>query len=137
MPAEEPRLYILMRDDLDSLNPGKMVAQGVHAGNQFSAWMHRQRGCPTEPHMLALALQWAEEGEDFGTTITLGVDGRILPKIIEFAQKAGFPAKVTHDPTYPLKDGSALHVLPLDTCGFIFGGKEALEPLLRHWGLLP
>jgi hypothetical protein len=32
----EPYLYILMRTDLDSLNEGKAIAQGTHAGHVFS-----------------------------------------------------------------------------------------------------
>ena len=31
----EPTLYILMRNDLASMNPGKAIAQGSHATNIF------------------------------------------------------------------------------------------------------
>ena len=32
-----PLLYILMRNDMDSMNPGKAMAQASHASNQFVA----------------------------------------------------------------------------------------------------
>ena len=31
-------LYILMRNDMDSLNPGKGMAQAAHASNHFMFW---------------------------------------------------------------------------------------------------
>lgn len=37
MDANDPVLYILMRNDLDSMNPGKAMAQAAHAANEFTA----------------------------------------------------------------------------------------------------
>lgn len=126
--AKEPVLYILMRSDLESLNPGKAVAQGAHAANQFVHYVD-----VSDP----LYGQWANSTPDgFGTTITLDVTGDILPMVVEFAKQAGFYAGVTHDPSYPLRDGAVLHLLPLDTCGYIFGDKENLKPLLMQFELL-
>lgn len=121
---------------MDSLNPGKMVSQGIHAGNQFTAYMDREFSEVNHP-MNAMYHEWLAQAEDFGTTITLGVDVQMLYKVVEFASQAGFPAKVTHDPTYPIKDGSTVHQLPVDTCGFVFGDKQKLEALLGQFGLLP
>ena len=36
-----PYLYCLMRTDMDSLNPGKAIAQGIHAGHVFTYQMNR------------------------------------------------------------------------------------------------
>ena len=38
-----PYLYCLMRTDMDSLNPGKAIAQGIHAGHVFSHYMYQLR----------------------------------------------------------------------------------------------
>lgn len=135
-----PILYILMRSDMDSLNPGKACAQAAHAANQFVFNLTERPGINTPADQvikLDLLERWREAtGQGFGTTITLDVTGEILPKVVLFARTAGFEAAVTHDPSYPLLDGETLHLLPLDTCGYIFGDKVALEPLLRQFNLL-
>lgn len=145
----EPYLYILMRSDLGSLNPGKMVAQGAHAANQFAFEMVRVRNdinilkaeeAPLdrdELRKLALFNQWeTSTPQGFGVTITLDVTGDILPLVVEAAQRMNLPAGVTHDPSYPLRDGQVTHLLPLDTCGFVFGDKPDLRVLLSQFDLL-
>lgn len=148
----EPYLYILMRSDLDSLNPGKMVAQGAHAANQFGYEMNRlvEEGYvdadnrDTEPKLtdeqrrsVALFRQWeTSTRQGFGVTICLDVTGEQLPLVVEAAQAMGIPAGVTHDPSYPLKDGEVYHSIPLDTCGFVFGDKPKLTALLGQFDLL-
>ena len=135
-----PVLYILMRSDMDSLNPGKACSQSAHAANQFVFNLVERPGTNTPADQVIkmdLFERWREAtGQGFGTTVTLDVTGDMLPKVVLFARTAGFEAAVTHDPTYPLKDGSTLHVFPLDTCGYIFGEKAELEPLLRQFNLL-
>ncbi len=136
VPTKNPVLYILMRNDMNSLNPGKMVAQGAHAANQFSAWCERHAEDPMWADAHAMSLEWKEQAEDFGTTICLGVNGQTLTSAIAFLIGAGFPAGITHDPSYPFQDGETLHLLPLNTCGWVFGDKDELRPLLSNWGLM-
>ena len=133
-----PVLYILMRSDLESMNPGKAVAQGVHAGHQFVNDMTVPPFGIPHHHAKILGMYeiWKEETGIFGVTVTLDVDHFSLPSVVAFARKAGFLAGVTHDPSYPLKDGEYTHLLPLDTCGYVFGDKAELAPLLRQFGLL-
>jgi len=141
----EPYLYILMRSDLDSLNPGKMVAQGAHAANQFVHELEPaiaqvgdqgQNAPKVMQRHVALYRQWSSSTpQGFGVTITLDVTGAQLPIIVD-AAKLYFAAGVTHDPSYPLLDGAVLHLLPLDTCGYVFGDKSKLEALLSHYKLL-
>lgn len=139
-PASYPVLYILMRSDMDSMNTGKAVAQGAHAANQFVFNLTQRPGTDTPAqHVIKIDQydRWKEEtGQGFGVTVTLDVTGDILPRVVLFARTAGFEAGVTHDPSYPLRDGSVTHLLPLDTCGYIFGEKAVLEPLLRQFNLL-
>jgi hypothetical protein len=139
--SSNPYLYILMRRDLDSMNTGKAVAQGAHAANQMVYCLNAS-GTDDQKKLLK---EW--EGatqQGFGPTITLGsydddapLDEITLTNVVEFAQKAGFIAGVTHDPRYPLKDGKVCHLIPLNTCGYVFGDKDALKPLLGQFGLHP
>lgn len=125
-------LYILMRQDMQSMNPGKAVAQGAHAANQMVFTLDRER----ETHM-----GWLDEWQGstpggFGTTITLDVPGRALNAVVEWAKTLGLHAGVTHDPTYPLKDGDTFHLIPVDTCGFVFGPKNWCQAAVRDFKLM-
>lgn len=114
------RLYILMRNDLNSLNPGKACAQAAHAANMCVAT------CPST--FAPLLLLWEQETKQgFGTTIVLGVNEAELRETVAAAKDVGLHAGIVHDPTYPLRDGKVTHYIPLDTCAFIFGDKERVE----------
>ena len=145
---QEPYLYILMRSDLDSLNPGKAVAQGAHAANQC-AFMMRKLADTTDDdatdqeskrnrRSLRLWRQWeTSTRQGFGVTICLDVpNDTTLRSVVDAAQSMGLSAGVTHDPSYPLLDGRFLHLIPLDTCGYVFGDKEQLRILLGQFDLL-
>ena len=141
-----PVLYILMRNDLDSMNPGKAVAQGAHAANQFGSAMEDLKDRPEigdaltmgEEDLLDRYNAWRNQtSQGFGTTITLGVDEWMLHLVVEAAKDAGYAADVTHDPEYPLVDGRVVHKIPLDTCGYVFGYKDKLKILLGQFDLLP
>lgn len=126
------KLYILMRTDLPSMNPGKAMAQGAHAANLFS---HRWSKSPRYK-------AWAKEGNGFGTTITLAVNKQQLEDIVARAAKKGEWAGVVMDSTYPyivspeiaglinkkhhsddpveLENGKMLLFRNEVTCGFLF-----------------
>tara|TARA_B110000858_G_scaffold3097_1_gene3580 strand:- start:7355 stop:7711 length:357 start_codon:yes stop_codon:yes gene_type:complete len=105
-----------MRTDLDSMNPGKAMAQASHASNQFVANTNKE-----DP----MYLKWLD-GRTFGTVLVLDVDLEELEVAIDDAINADFHAEVIHDPTYPIKDGEVTHYIALDTCGFVFGDKDDL-----------
>jgi len=146
-----PFLYILMRTDLESMNPGKAVAQGAHAANQFTheadALKHSediyipvlfdQRGSNVERQIGMYEYWKTRTGDGFGTTICLGVNEDQLKRVVDAGRAAGMLANITHDPTYPLRDGDVTHFLPLDTCGYIFGDKGELQILLGQFNLMP
>ena len=139
-PEKVPYLYILMRSDLDSLNPGKMVAQGAHAANQFTHEMDTiiagmEQNNPVASYFLYQSWKTSTP-HGFGVTICLDVSGQQLPLVVSAAKRANFVAGVTHDPSYPLLDGKVLHLLPLDTCGYVFGDKSDLRILLGQFDLL-
>ena len=60
-------LYVLVRNDLPSMNPGKAMAQVHHAGVQM---MHKYS---TNPMVIAYIREGAKQGANgFNTTIVLG-----------------------------------------------------------------
>ena len=65
-----PVLYILMRTDMDSMNPGKAMAQASHASNTF---VHSvEPGYNVDE---ALFDAWQKETQQgFGTVLVLGVN---------------------------------------------------------------
>ena len=123
-------LYILVRNDLDSMSCGKAVAQGTHCANQ-AVFEGRQK-----KNVVPLIEQWeSETGKGFGTCIVLGVTEVEMYQTIEQVSNAGHHAAITHDPTYPLRDGLKTHLIPLDTCGYCFGMKSVLQPFLDTFKL--
>jgi hypothetical protein len=146
LPQKDPYLYILMRSDLDSLNPGKMVAQGAHAANQFTYRVEAFQEAvdldgnnpnAKQQYVVNLFAQWKTSTPDgFGVTICLDVSGDQLPLVVDAANNFRCIAGVTHDPSYPLLDGRVIHSIPLDTCGYVFGDKADLRILLGQFDLL-
>ena len=123
-----PVLYILMRTDMDSMNPGKAMAQASHASNAFVS--NAEPGYNVDEELFNAWQESTTQG--FGTVLVLGVNEAQMRTAVEVAESFGvdkFPCDIIHDPTYPLQDGDTTHFIPLDTCGYIFGDKE--DPLLE------
>jgi hypothetical protein len=79
----EINLYIVMRDDLPSLNPGKLAAQAAHVANV--AVKRGARG---------IVRRWERQTtQGFGTTIVLGASLGFIEEKMR--------ATVVWDPTYP------------------------------------
>ena len=123
-----PVLYILMRTDLDSMNPGKAMAQASHAG---SAFVHNaEPGYNVDEELFNAWQQSTTQG--FGTVLVIEVNEAQMITAVEVAESCGvdkFPCDIIHDPTYPLQDGDTTHFIPVDTCGYIFGYKD--NPVLQ------
>lgn len=120
----DSRLYILMRDDMASMNAGKAMAQAAHAANAFVHDMeeaNRKDNSQLTQHTNHWRAWQAQTPQGFGTTITLAVSGQPeLSDMISIAKKHGYPACIIHDPSYPVRDGAITHLIPIDTCGYIF-----------------
>ncbi len=118
-----PVLYILMRNDLDSLNPGKAMAQASHASNAF---VHSVEPAYNVDEVLFRT--WEESTpQGFGTVLVLSVTEEQMETAVKVAESFGvdkFPCGIVHDPTYPILDGEVCHYIPLNTCGYIFGDKD-------------
>lgn len=122
-------LYILMRTDLASLNPGKAMAQANHA---YGALKKRVR---THLGMQKEFIGWMDQtDQEFGTTLVLGATEGEIKEVLDRASR--FYGKTTlsgwiHDPTYPLRDGAVTHLIPLNTCAFLFARREDGQDLTR------
>lgn len=118
-PKDMPVLFILMRTDLASMNPGKAIIQGSHAANM----------AVYEAGGTKFLKEWEEQAGGYGTGVSF--DGGSYDRINEVllkieAQKFLHPQLNDvfygwlHDPTYPLRDGDVTHFIPLDTCAYVF-----------------
>ncbi len=126
-------LYIIMRTDLASMNPGKAIAQGSHASN--AAAKHAENMVP------GLYEDWRGESfrQNFGTVIVLA--GKNMEAIQDLLDEVAAKTITSTDPfqsnvrgvvldeTYPLRDGSVTHHIPLETCAYImcYRGSKANE----------
>ena len=118
----KPVLYILMRTDLQSLNPGKAMAQAAHAANAFVDSVIQRQSVPEYFY------RWQEStSQGFGTVVVLGCDAKQLTCITNIADTIGLSSGVVNDPTYPLQDGKVTHYIPLCTCGWVFGDSRDLS----------
>ena len=91
----EPRLYIVMREDLWDMNPGKGMAQAAHAQAGFDAYAH---GRPEADFYQAFQM-WKED-RSFGTTLVLSAT---LKEMDDICDNVTFRA-MTVDPTYPYRN---------------------------------
>jgi len=125
--VEDFYLYILMRHDMDSLNPGKAVAQGAHAANIFVEDINKRN-----TDFKREFKKWAGN-RGYGTTITLSASERQIYDLIN-ASDVHYPRGLVIDETYPLKDGRTTHYFPCMTCAYIFAPRR--DPALSHIELM-
>jgi hypothetical protein len=123
-----PILHILMRDDLASLNPGKAIAQGSHATNDFEAVIQQR----ARRDMVDAAQLWRED-RTFGTCLTRAAKPYQIDGILDMVNNSPSPyvcGKII-DPTYPITDGEVTHHLPMLTCAWVFTWdlEEATTPM--------
>jgi peptidyl-tRNA hydrolase len=70
-------MYVIMRTDLDSMNPGKAMAQANHA---YGA---AKKAVRTAPDMQKDYLAWMDTtDQEFGTTIVLGANEGEIDSLI-------------------------------------------------------
>lgn len=89
-------VYVLIRNDLPSLNAGKAAAQVHHAGVQMVSQHHNH----------PLVKQYISDGkaagaEHFNTTLTLGATEAQILKIMENVVHPNLLKGYIYDPTYP------------------------------------
>lgn len=144
----ENYLYILMRNDLGSLGPGRAAAQASHAANAF---IHNHGNTKD-------AKSWsATTSQGFGTAIVLSATFEQIKEKCSTAIAENFLCDTIIDPDYAISFSAELFPyirtdLPVNkgllieksekdpakyilhrqeiTCAYIFGNKEELAPIL-------
>ncbi len=115
----KPRLYILVRDDLPDLSPGKLGAQVSHATNLFE-----QDTAKWDRDALESLEQWRGEGGGFGTCIVLRVDAYQLNYWLP-------RSRVVQDTSYPFRTWEGkLVTTDIHTCGWYFAHR-ADDPMMK------
>lgn len=140
-------LYILMRNDLTSMNPGKAIAQGSHASNAFVHEYHRRMQAAAA-HVVSDYAQklntafteWENSTrQGFGTVLVLEAPMKEITPRVDLLRSIGYIADVVHDPTYPIVDGAMVHHIPLDTCAYVFVPNKETDdravPILAQFSL--
>ena len=100
-----PVLYILMRNDLPSMNPGKAMAQASHASNAFVHYMQVLRADNSDAAKCEqLVDTWQNQtSQGFGTVLVLAVNEDQMYAAVKVANAVDFYAGVVYDPTYPYR----------------------------------
>jgi peptidyl-tRNA hydrolase len=120
-----PVQYILMRSDLDSMNPGKAMAQAAHASTVMTRAFENTPSMPQYDDYV----EWVKATKQgFGTCIVLdGKNDAVLDYVTREAIRTGIYAQIIHDPTYPVSDGGVCHLIPVNTCVVLFGMKSQMD----------
>lgn len=127
------RFYYIPRTDMDSMTPGRIIAQGTHAAHYFSKIMEDVRHLNKE--MFERFNMWKKETSyGFGTAIVLKPN-KVTNQIDEFNmlynRTIGNPSVICNiliDPEYVIVDGDTIHLVPNVITGLIFfGRKDQLE----------
>ena len=100
-----------MRNDMDSLNPGKAVAQGGHAVSMFCKEMY------TTNHEFKREFKKWNGSRGFGTKVTLSASKEQIDDILNNNE---YLCEWVLDETYPLNDGKVTHYFPCYTCAYLF-----------------
>ena len=129
MQDDDYRMYVFVRNDLDSLSVGKIAAQVHHTATHF---MYFNRFLlDTDPFKT-----WLQSGGGFGTVLTM--NGGDTPE--EFFSKLDFYMDrykdgkaiggIVKDPTYPVRDGKTTHLINLITSFYVFTNEKLEEEKL-------
>ena len=138
-------LYILMRNDITSMNAGKAMAQASHASNAFvyqtdahiASFIERKTRIE---ELNRYVHEWQNEtGHGFGTVLVLEGKMADFKPVINTFKALDYMADVILDPTYPIVDGEMVHHVSLETCGYVFVPNkeqdETASMLLRRFPL--
>lgn len=157
-----PVLYILMRNDLPSMNSGKAMAQASHASNAFVNYMRYDR-CEEADGLECeeLVNMWqGQTPQGFGTVLVLSVNEDQMRAAVQVSNAVGMRAGIVNDPTYPYRVDSEVAALidpayntldpssggsvttmfrSEDTCAWVFGmkGDTLLEAVVGRFPLHP
>lgn len=122
--------YIIIRNDMDSMTPGRACAQAAHAAN------HCVKTLESRDDMRDLREWETQTPSGFGTTIVLQANWHMMNLIRDaLSMNETFPYDIVEDPEYHVQDGEVTHLLPVATCMWIFGRKSQIESYVSHLDL--
>jgi hypothetical protein len=113
-----PALYILLRNDMASMTPGRAAAQSSHITSAFSVDSAQWKQT-VQPSVDA----WEDETKDgFGTAIVLGGSLENIKKTLDRARGLHYNHgnRIVHDPTYVVPDGDTIHLVDIPVGGYFF-----------------
>jgi hypothetical protein len=126
----EPRLYIIMREDLWDMNPGKGMAQAAHAQADFDAYQSSLVNQDGDEFWQAMSA-WREDRE-FGVTLVLTAPKSEWMQISLGVEHCGY----VNDPTYPYRNYyGKLFTSSEDTCMWVFATTEQEVEHMNQWPL--
>lgn len=136
-----------MRNDLESLTPGRAAAQASHASNAFIHTFGKRSDVK----------KWQRQTKQgFGTAIVLSVNNFELGELMRESNSKGWIHNLVLDPDYVTRipvelskflvgtvkileetsDGKTVAFSRIEVpCGYIFGEKEVLSPTLEKFPL--
>lgn len=133
-----PVLYIIMRMDIDQMNPGKAIAQGAHAQSKVSEFFHVQRELNDHSQGTDRYMDWSNEGEDFGTTVVLEATADEIDELLRSAgdKIAEYCFQEVYDETYPYTNhyGDA-YTKGVVTCWAFFAHDKRGRELMSNFKL--
>lgn len=129
----EPRLYIIMREDLWDMNPGKGMAQAAHAQADFDEFIEDRCGpeYKQDDKLWSSVREW-RENRSFGTTLVLSAPAVDISLILESMPHCG----IVVDPTYPYRNyyGKVFTSSEI-TCAWAFATTEEEIEFMKQWKL--
>ncbi len=124
--ANNPTLYLFVRNDVPSMTPGRAIAQASHATNAFE--LHLRMLTQSSLEWAKIMEEWRPDPEPAGRALVFGCTGRQLDFIeaeinsyMKYTKENFNLLGGTYmDPTYVLKDGDVTHLVPFKSCGWMF-----------------
>jgi hypothetical protein len=122
-----------MREDLQDLNPGKGMAQAMHAQADFDEWV--QTKMQLAPRYGQYVGEWKED-RSFGRTLVLEATLDQISNITSLTLGTNHPMGITVDPTYPWRNFyGKVFLTPEVICAWLFACEltppEALEEVRK------
>ncbi len=131
----DPKLYIIMRKDIQDMNPGKAMAQAAHAQSDFDQWVEGVFTQRSQFKDLVNDINTWRDGRSFGVTLVLHEPLETINQIVNNTDYSGR----TTDPTYPWRNyyGDVFTSSEI-TCAWVFlcsQSNPVEEEYMRQFGL--
>lgn len=124
----EPRLYIVMREDISDMNPGKAMAQAAHAQADFDTYIENNY---TDDNLRSAHLSWCED-RNFGVTLVVSAQLNQMHEIRTTMKHSD----ITVDPTYPYRNWyGKLFTAEEVTCAWAFAYTDQDIEFMQQFAL--